>query len=203
MTSRPRGRPPGRSDTRERILTAARTSFLLHGYDATTMRAIGAAADVDQALISYYFGSKQGLFGSAMSLGTTPGQILERALRGTPEHLPHAILETLIAAWDDPGTGVPLTRLVTHAQTDPGFQRTLGEYVQRELTGRLASHIGGEYAAERAVNALTVTLGLITSRYLLKLRPLTTMEPRRLVHLLAPSLAAALQDSGGSLQTGR
>ncbi|MEU4171772.1 TetR family transcriptional regulator [Streptomyces sp. NPDC026665] len=195
MTTRSRGRPPGRSDARERILTAARTSFLRHGYDATTMRAIGTAADVDQALIGYYFGSKQGLFGSALSLGTTPGQIMERVLRGAPEHLPQAILETLIAAWDDPETGAPLTRLVTRAQTDPALQRALGEYVQRELTGRLATHIGGEYALERAGNALTATLGVIISRYVLKLHPLATMEPRRLVRLLAPSLAAALQDS--------
>jgi len=40
--------------------------FLEHGYQGTTVRAIAASAGVDSALISYHFGSKQGLFGQSL-----------------------------------------------------------------------------------------------------------------------------------------
>ncbi|MFD5424687.1 TetR family transcriptional regulator [Streptomyces sp. NPDC127084] len=198
-----RGRPPGRSDTRARILAAARESFLRHGYNATTMRAVAESVDVDPALISYYYGTKQGLFGSAMSLGIAPGQVIDRVLRSEPERLPQAILQAVLTVWDNPDIGRPLTLLVTQAQRDPALQRTFGEYVQRELIGRLAAHIGGRDATERASGMLTVTLGMIMSRYVLKLHPLASMEPQRVQQLLTPSLTAALHQPGTPRTRGR
>jgi len=64
--NKPRGRRRGQADTSERIRLAARACFLASAYPGTTLRAAATAADVDVALISYYFGSKQGLFGAAM-----------------------------------------------------------------------------------------------------------------------------------------
>jgi AcrR family transcriptional regulator len=56
------GRPEGESNLREKILDAAEVAFAELGYAGTTMRVVADAADVTQALISYYFGSKHGLF---------------------------------------------------------------------------------------------------------------------------------------------
>lgn len=109
-------RPRGGSDAKDRILSAAQTSFLRHGYSATTMRAVAAAADVDPALISYHFGSKQGLFGGVMALGISPGQVMDRALKGDPQQMPQQTIRAILATWDDPETGGSLTLLVTQAQ---------------------------------------------------------------------------------------
>jgi AcrR family transcriptional regulator len=56
------GRPEGESFAREKILKAAETTFAEHGYAGTSLRQIVARAHVTQALITYYFGSKDALF---------------------------------------------------------------------------------------------------------------------------------------------
>jgi AcrR family transcriptional regulator len=56
------GRPEGESNLRENILDAAELTFAELGYAGTTLRLVAHAADVTQALISYYFGTKHGLF---------------------------------------------------------------------------------------------------------------------------------------------
>lgn len=57
------GRPEGVSRIREDILDAAERLFAHLGYAGTTMREISETAQVTQALINYYFGSKFDLFG--------------------------------------------------------------------------------------------------------------------------------------------
>jgi AcrR family transcriptional regulator len=56
------GRPEGTSIVRDEILDAAEDVFSSLGYAGTSLREIAEKAKVTQALISYYFGSKFGLF---------------------------------------------------------------------------------------------------------------------------------------------
>jgi AcrR family transcriptional regulator len=59
------GRRPGTTGgatTQENILNVAEQVFADHGYVATSLREIAERADVTQALIIYYFASKQALF---------------------------------------------------------------------------------------------------------------------------------------------
>jgi AcrR family transcriptional regulator len=58
-----RGRPEGTNgNVRDTILDAAEVTFADLGYAGTTLREVAEKAKVTQALISYYFGSKYGLF---------------------------------------------------------------------------------------------------------------------------------------------
>src|SRR2546421_11480132 len=56
------GRPEGESFAREKILKAAEMAFAEHGYAGTSLREIVKRAHVTQALVTYYFGSKEALF---------------------------------------------------------------------------------------------------------------------------------------------
>jgi AcrR family transcriptional regulator len=57
------GRPGGATSVvRDEILDAAEALFANLGYAGTTLREVAHEAKVTQALISYYFGSKYGLF---------------------------------------------------------------------------------------------------------------------------------------------
>ena len=56
------GRPEGISNVRDEILDAAEIEFANLGYAGTSLRNVADRANVTQALISYYFGSKHGLF---------------------------------------------------------------------------------------------------------------------------------------------
>src|SRR5581483_8988059 len=50
-----------------RILDAAEALFMEHGYEATTLRAITAAAGANLAAVNYRFGSKEELFQSVLT----------------------------------------------------------------------------------------------------------------------------------------
>ena len=51
----------GAAETKDRILDAAEALFMEHGYEATSLRALTAAADVNLAAVNYHFGSKEDL----------------------------------------------------------------------------------------------------------------------------------------------
>jgi AcrR family transcriptional regulator len=56
------GRPGGISNVRDEILDAAKIEFAAKGYTGTSLRDVAERAKVTQALITYYFRSKNGLF---------------------------------------------------------------------------------------------------------------------------------------------
>jgi AcrR family transcriptional regulator len=49
-------------ETRDCLIEAALTCFAKYGYDATSIRLISSMAGKNSSLISYYFGSKEGLY---------------------------------------------------------------------------------------------------------------------------------------------
>ena len=51
-------------DKREHIMNTAVSLFAVNGFEGTSVRDIAAAADVNLAMINYYFGSKEKLFES-------------------------------------------------------------------------------------------------------------------------------------------
>lgn len=61
-------RADGRA-TRARILKAAKSMFAAGGFEATSLRQIAGAADVDLATLKYHFGSKADLFGDVYKDG--------------------------------------------------------------------------------------------------------------------------------------
>lgn len=57
----------GHDDAKSRILRAGRDLFAEQGYSSVTVREITARAGVNQAMISYYFGGKEALYGEVLS----------------------------------------------------------------------------------------------------------------------------------------
>ena len=54
-------------DNKERLLQAAIQLFAEQSFDAVSIRQIASTAQVNSAMISYYFGSKQKLFEAAIA----------------------------------------------------------------------------------------------------------------------------------------
>jgi AcrR family transcriptional regulator len=187
-----RGRRPGSPDTQEAIRQAARERFLRDGYQGVTMRAVAGDAGVDVALVSYYFGSKQGLFGAAMALPANPAELLAAELAGDPQTLPERLLRSLLFVWDAPESGAPLRALAANAASDPDLNRLVREVVGREIIDQLAAHLGASEARQRASAFATQIAGLIFSRYIFQFEPMASMSPDDIVDCLAPSLRLAL-----------
>jgi AcrR family transcriptional regulator len=92
---------PEAADSRARLLSAALRLFAENGFAKTSIRQIAEAASVNTALISYYFGDKEGLYratftepmGSPISVDAWPG--------GVPPTL-DAFIELLIHSFMQP-----------------------------------------------------------------------------------------------------
>jgi AcrR family transcriptional regulator len=62
----------GSAATKLRILDTAESLFMEHGFEATSLRSITAAADVNLAAVNYHFGSKEELFQSVLTRRLDP-----------------------------------------------------------------------------------------------------------------------------------
>jgi AcrR family transcriptional regulator len=174
------------------VLDVARRRFLAEGYQTVTLRSIAAEAGVDAALVSYFFGSKRGLFGAVLALTANPPDLLRAALPGDPASLPERVLAALLGAWDDPRQAGPLRVLVAAAVQDPEVARLLTDAFEHEMVDRVADHIGGPHARYRAGAFVAQLAGLVFTRYVLRLEPLASMTADEITRHLAPGLRAAL-----------
>ncbi|MFD8318774.1 TetR/AcrR family transcriptional regulator [Kitasatospora purpeofusca] len=187
-----RGRRSGNSGAKEQILAVARRRFLTEGYHAVTLRSVAAEAGVDLALVSYYFGSKKGLFGAALALTGNPAVLLAGALDGELETFPERALRLLIGVWDAPDSAGPLRAMIGGSALDPAVAQLVGEVVQREMVDLVAARLGGADARRRACLFGTQLAGLIMARYVLRLQPLAALPADEIARSYLPLLRQAL-----------
>ena len=189
-TPRPRRRRGPRgdvADTRGAVLDAARARFAEHGYDGTRLRDVAADADVDVALVSYFFGSKDGLFSAAMALTVNPAQLVEELMRDGLEGLGERLLRTLLELLDTPG-GSPFVALVRSAATNDRAAALLRGFVEQEVLGRLAAAIDRPDPELRAALAGSQVVGVVMARYVVGVRPLADADPATLAAAIGPTL---------------
>jgi AcrR family transcriptional regulator len=187
-SSRPRGRRPGASDTRDTILAAARERFAAHGYDRTRIRDVAADAGVDAALVHYFFKSKDGLFAAAMQLPFSPPEVLEPVLAEGLDGLGERIVRRLLGVWDDPANRVALLALLQGASAHAGAAQALREFIRREIIGRVAGVIEADRPELRANLVASQIVGLIVARYLVQVAPLAELPADEVVPLVGPTL---------------
>jgi hypothetical protein len=71
--------------------------------------------------------------------------------------------------------------------------RTLRDYLEGELRDRLAEFLGGPDAAGRATAAVAVLGGIIFTRYLSPLHPVSALAAHEVRRSLVPALRAGLE----------
>src|SRR5206468_6387569 len=81
------------ADTKGRILDAAEALFMEHGFEATSLRAITAAASVNLAAVNYHFGSKEELFHAVLTRRLDPmnQERVDLLTRLESEAAPHSL----------------------------------------------------------------------------------------------------------------
>ncbi|SCL18618.1 DNA-binding transcriptional regulator, AcrR family [Micromonospora pallida] len=183
------GRRPGNPDTREAILSAARTAFAERGFDAASIRAIASAAGVDPALVHHYFGSKDKLFLAAMNAPVDPGRLLPGVLDGDPERIGERLVRMFLGVWDSPA-GVAGVALLRSAVTTEWTARLLREFLVTQVLRRVLQHLGAAPAELplRGSLAATQMAGLVLMRYVIKLEPLASTPPETLVTAVGPAV---------------
>jgi AcrR family transcriptional regulator len=184
---RRRGPRADAADTRGAVLAAARARFAAHGYDGTRLRDVAADADVDVALVSYFFGSKDGLFAAAMELPINPAELVEGLVAEGRERLGERLVHTLLARLDATGGGA-FVALVRSAATNEQAAELLRGFVQRELLGRLVRAVDAPDPALRAALCGTQIVGLIMARYVVGVQPIADADAETLATAIGPTL---------------
>ncbi|WP_344391182.1 TetR/AcrR family transcriptional regulator [Streptomyces vastus] len=152
---------------------------------------LAEAADCDPALVAYHFGSKQGLFAQVTALLLSPAEVVQRALPGPPELLGERLVSQVIIAWEDPETGPRLAQLLHAALEDPRLLAAFREYVDAEISHRLVEFFGGGSARDQTASVLTLIVGIIFGRYVIKSDALSQLPAERYRRALTPQAIAA------------
>jgi AcrR family transcriptional regulator len=192
-TARP-GRP-GRwrsgAQSRQRILEAARKLFREHGYAGTTVRAVAAEAEVDPAMVFYFFGTKQGLFGAAIEMPDHLPRAIEAIFAGGLDGIGDRLVRTLLQNMDE-SEHAPLAIVTRSAPTHDQSETLVREYIDREINGRLAAMLGTSDAALRAGMVAVQLLGLAVARYVVRIEPIASAPVDELVRRFGPVVQQCL-----------
>jgi AcrR family transcriptional regulator len=184
------GRPPGPSDTRERILLSARELFARNGIDNTSIRAIAAGAGVDAALVHHYFGTKTRLFAAAIQIPIDPMSIIG-PLREVPvEQIGHVLPTLLLPLWDSElGKGfiATLRSMLGGNVADVSlFRSFLQDVIAVEVGSRVDDPPGSGRIRVQFVASQLV--GVVMARYILELEPFKSLPVQQVAETIAPNL---------------
>lgn len=191
---------PGRwrtgAESKQRILETARALFRQHGYAGTTVRAIAAEAGVDPAMVFYFFGTKQGLFAATIEMAPNVPPAIEAIFTGGLAGIGERIVRTLVDNLDK-SDRTPLVLLTRSAPTHDQSEALLREFIDREITGRLAGMLDPPDAAFRAAMVNVQILGLAVARYIIKIEPIASASVDDLVARMGPVIQNCLTEGFG------
>jgi AcrR family transcriptional regulator len=182
------GRRPGVSGTREAILDAARRAFAEQGYQRATIRGVAELAGVDPALVHHYFGTKQGLFVAAVQLPINPVERLSAVLAEDPELVGERMIGVFLSVWDHAANHSPLLALVRSAVGDEQAASMLREFITEEVLGQIARQLGSPDARLRATLVGSQLVGLIMTRYVIRVEPLASAPAAQVAAAIGPTL---------------
>lgn len=178
------------SDTRARILAAARRLFASEGYELATIRGIAAAAEADPALVVRYFGGKEGLFAQAAAFDLRLPDIasLPREAWGA------ALVRHFLDRWEGDPDDRALRILLRAAVTNAHAAGRMREIFSQQLLPVVARTAPGGEGERRAGLVAIQMLGFALCRYVLDLPGVTAMDHDAVVASLGPTIQRYLTE---------
>ena len=153
--------------TRAAILSAARDRFLRESYASVGLRDIAGDAGVDVALISRYFGGKEGLFRDVLLHGKEEG-LFRQPL--TAAEVPAYLAQLVVAdADEDRQYRMEMFIVMLRSASSPKAGEIIRDLVHRDILSPLAEILGDEHAELRANMLLAVLMGIGVLRTIMKI----------------------------------
>lgn len=178
------------------MLTAARRLFAAKGYEQTSIRAIAAEADVNQALVITYFGGKEALFMEAVGRFEVPRDAIAGGAAGLGARLARAYVDR----WETMADDDPWPALVRSAVSHEASRDLLRSALEAQRTvplGKILGETGDGPVRIAMVQALIA--GMIMERYIYALEPARSLPAR----VFEAALGGCLQHAiSGSLTAG-
>jgi AcrR family transcriptional regulator len=175
-------------EVRTSVVDAARAMFRARGYLGTTMKGVAAAAGVAPEVVRRYYDNKETLFAAVLQLPVDPAAAIPRLLApgldGMGERLVRFVLDTL----GDPRAREDLIGLFQSGAAAGRAAGPMAEFLQESVIDRVVKVLGVPDARLRVGLITSFLVGILVSRYIMKVEPLASMPEDDLVRLLAPTV---------------
>ncbi|WP_175836113.1 TetR/AcrR family transcriptional regulator [Burkholderia multivorans] len=188
LTTKPPGKTRNAASTREKILDAARGCFSRRSYENVGLREIAAEAGVDAALVSRYFGGKDGLFEEVVKGAFHIDEHLPAS--GDPVAIGDFLVRHIMRDADDAHEvgGFDPLRLLLLAAANPETAAVVSAQFQREFVQPLSARLSGDDAEVRANVIASYVIGLAAARHLLHAPALDVTATERVVALAGEAI---------------
>jgi AcrR family transcriptional regulator len=184
----PRGPRDDRGVIAERILAAARASFAELGYAGTTLRSVARQADVDPALVNYYFKTKSGLLEAALVPPKRWTTSLAEAATAPVKERGAALVRTFLAAWEDTATAEYLRSVILTAAHEPVARQHLAANFARYILQAISANLDDADRLTRASLMSSQMVGLAMTRYVWKVGAIAQMSSDDVVRYISPTI---------------
>lgn len=152
--------------TRAAILEAAHGRFLRESYDSVSLREIAGDAGIDVALISRYFGGKEGLFREVVVEEKRPNLFREpRSIAELPDFLTQLVVEE---EDENRQYRMEMFIIMLRSASSPKAGEIIRDLVHRDVLQPLTELIGKEGGEMRANVLLAILMGIGVLRTIMK-----------------------------------
>jgi flagellar biosynthesis regulator FlaF len=142
--------------------------------------------------VLHFFGSKAELFAASLELPASPAEV-DAILDGPPEALGHRIATFYLHRVFRERRGTALS-LLRSSVSNPEAAEMLRRAVQGAVVAVLEKRLRTREAALRAELCASHMIGLFLAREILRIEPLLSEDPERLIEIVAPTLQRYLTD---------
>jgi AcrR family transcriptional regulator len=186
----PRGRRPGKADTRAQIVSAAEAVFASDGYAQASLRGIAQRAGVDPALVHHYFDGKAALFVEVTGLPRDFREIRDEVGRA-PGSRGTVLVDRFLRYWDEEppeGRANSFLSLVQAVSSSPQAAESLKQFLIDRIWSQVARDPNdADWLIRRALIGSQL-LGLGFQRYILRLAPLDGADPAEVARWVGPTI---------------
>jgi AcrR family transcriptional regulator len=179
------------TETRKRILEAAKARFCKHSYEQVGVREIAADANIDAALINRYFGTKEELFAEISKGVFSAGNFIEVS----PDKLGETLARRLMYGTVKAKAGVNPFELLLRSAASPTASPIIANRLHKDFVLPLATLIGGKQASTRAALIASYLIGFLTVRVALQSPAILPANANKVIALLGSAIQAAIDDS--------
>jgi AcrR family transcriptional regulator len=179
-------RPLGSPDARQAVLDAAQELFAELGFERTTMRAVGARANVDPALIYHYFGDKDGLLSAALKPPMDPAAVFA-GIADEPGRAGEELVRRVVSLWEDrPEIRERMLAILRTGLSHDYASRMLRDNLSSFILAALGDVLASDQRELRAALLGSHIGGLMLARYVLKVPGAAAAGPEDLVQAVGP-----------------
>jgi len=179
--------------TRAEILAAARRRFLDESYENVGLRDIAKDAGIDVALVSRYFGSKEGLFREVLQPEEDRHEKFDIVL--PPEEVPAYVVSLMEQKGEcEDQEHVEKILTILRSASSPAAAQIIRETLHADVLEPFSKLVGGRDAETKAGLVLAILMGTTVLRTVMAVDAMASDDPEKMRKRMLRLFAAALAD---------